>query len=283
MTINVNFGPANIPITLGENTMAAASFAGQAGTQADRAESEADRAETAALAVETVLPMGAEILVPEFMGLPAGFTDTGDRLGFGNQRSVKAARWTPSVLTGANWSGWSPDAGKVWQDTAGTVAAVADGDPVARIDDLSGNNRHMVQSDDTKRPTLKISGGRRWLEFSPGDWLAVPYSLAGASSVLACAGFEHVDDDGYVYAARSSSSMFGLNIRGNNTTARWMARMSPAANIQAFAPSPYVGLATVATQLLAGGSVIGRRNGVQVTSAAASGVIGHTTGYTNLA
>lgn len=45
----------------------------------------------------------------------------------------------------------------LWQDAAGTVPAVADGDPVRRWDDLSGNGRHFVAPSDAARPTLKLA------------------------------------------------------------------------------------------------------------------------------
>ena len=50
-------------------------------------------------------------------------------------------------------------AGSLWQDVAGTAPVTAAGQPVARIDDLSGAGRHAIQSDPAKRPVYQVVGG----------------------------------------------------------------------------------------------------------------------------
>ncbi|ALY07216.1 hypothetical protein VmeM32_00230 [Vibrio phage vB_VmeM-32] len=52
----------------------------------------------------------------------------------------------------------------LFQDSAGTIPVVNDGDPVGRIEDLSGNGFHATQSDDARRPLYKTDGILHWLE-----------------------------------------------------------------------------------------------------------------------
>lgn len=59
--------------------------------------------------------------------------------------------------------------GACWQDSAGTIPALDAGDPVGWLKDLSGGGRHLTQSAPDARPLLRVSGGRRWLEFDGVD------------------------------------------------------------------------------------------------------------------
>lgn len=54
---------------------------------------------------------------------------------------------------------WLKADGVVWQDSARTTLATADGDPVGAWDDASGNGNHVLQATASKRPLLKTSGG----------------------------------------------------------------------------------------------------------------------------
>jgi hypothetical protein len=47
------------------------------------------------------------------------------------------------------------DLSTLWQDVAGTIAVTAVDQSIARIDDISGNNNHLIQADSLKRPQLK--------------------------------------------------------------------------------------------------------------------------------
>lgn len=49
------------------------------------------------------------------------------------------------------------DASTLFTDSAGTIAATADGDPVGHWKDKSGNNINVIQSDGLKKPALKSS------------------------------------------------------------------------------------------------------------------------------
>lgn len=73
--------------------------------------------------------------------------------------------------------------GTLWQDTAGTVPATADGDPIARVDDISGNNNHALQSSASLRPTLRVSGDEKWIEFGGTQWLICPAGALGGNVV----------------------------------------------------------------------------------------------------
>lgn len=59
-------------------------------------------------------------------------------------------------------------AGGLFQDDAGTVSAKVDG-PVGRINDLSGNDFDMKQSEEARKPILRESGGFMWLQFDGVD------------------------------------------------------------------------------------------------------------------
>ena len=68
----------------------------------------------------------------------------------------------------------------LWQDTAATLPAAPDA-PVARVDDLSGNGHHMIQTSAAARPVLRATAPGAALEFDgvnhlmqamspPSDW-----------------------------------------------------------------------------------------------------------------
>ncbi len=50
------------------------------------------------------------------------------------------------------------DRSTLFQDTAGTIPAVANGDPVALVLDKSGNGNHLVMNTELKRPFVNASG-----------------------------------------------------------------------------------------------------------------------------
>lgn len=102
--------------------------------------------------------------------------------------------FTPSDLfsLGEDGGWYDPsDLSTLWQDTAGTVSVTAAGQSVARIDDKSGNGRHLLQSTSANRPTYQTSGGLHWLDFDgTDDFLQLsansPNITEGAGA-LACA------------------------------------------------------------------------------------------------
>lgn len=52
----------------------------------------------------------------------------------------------------------------LFQDTAGTVPVTADGQLVARINDISGNGYHLTQSNAANQYKFREVGGVRWLD-----------------------------------------------------------------------------------------------------------------------
>lgn len=95
-----------------------------------------------------------------------------------------ASAFTPASLSPTAWYDPS-DLSTLWQDTAGTSAVTADGQSVARIDDKSGNGRHLVQATAGSRPLYKTSGGLHWLLFDgTDDVLNVTASGIGCGTVV---------------------------------------------------------------------------------------------------
>lgn len=104
-------------------------------------------------------------------------------LGVGSNSGGAAPAFSPSSLFQASETGgwWEVRSGQVFQDTAGTTPATADGDPVARVNDLSGNANHLLQSTAGARPTLRISGSIWRLEFDgTSDFLLFTDFMADA-------------------------------------------------------------------------------------------------------
>lgn len=75
------------------------------------------------------------------------------------------------------------DLSTLFQDAAGSTPVTADGDPVGRVEDKSGNGTHATQSVAADRPLYKTAAGLHWLENDgAGDGLALPgLDLAPAS------------------------------------------------------------------------------------------------------
>lgn len=78
------------------------------------------------------------------------------------------AAFNPATLSPVSWFDVS-DISTLWKNEAGTDPVTADGDVVARIDDKSGNGRHMKQSSAASRPLYKTSGGLHWLLYDGID------------------------------------------------------------------------------------------------------------------
>lgn len=116
-----------------------------------------------------MLGMGLDLATRAVMGGPAGFSPL----------SLAPAAWyDPSDLT------------TLFQDQAGTVPVTADGDPVGKIADKSGNGKHLTQALAAKRPLYKTSAGKSWLLFDGVDdfitgglILAQPYDRLSAMRI----------------------------------------------------------------------------------------------------
>ena len=105
-------------------------------------------------------------------------------IGLGLATGGKPAPFSPAAVAGLQL--WLDAASSpVWQDAGGTVAATADGDPVRRWDDLSGNSRHVTAPSDAARPSLKlaIQNGKPVLRFDGVDDYLVSASAAQSQAV----------------------------------------------------------------------------------------------------
>jgi len=106
-----------------------------------------------------------------------------------NIASAALNQWTPASLfsTGAQGAWLDPsDFSTLFQDVAGTVPVVADGDPVALMLDKSGNGNHAAQSVAAARPTWHTDGGGRpYIDFDGvDDILEAPFAVNHTFSTL---------------------------------------------------------------------------------------------------
>lgn len=88
------------------------------------------------------------------------------------RKPLLTSSFDPATLfTGSLVGMWydPSDLSTLFQDSAGTTPVTADGQPVGKMLDKSGNNFHMTQATSSKRPTFKDSGGLRWLDFDGVD------------------------------------------------------------------------------------------------------------------
>lgn len=114
----------------------------------------------------------------------------------------RAVVWTPVQLFANGEQGvwYEPKPEYLFQDAAGTIPVTADGDPVGRMLDLSGNNNHATQSTSAARPVYRTDGVLHWLEFDGvDDHLAIPNDTDGAVGSDNTAVFAVRPDDGKVF------------------------------------------------------------------------------------
>jgi len=92
----------------------------------------------------------------------------------------------------------------LFQDAAGTVPVTADGDPVGRMIDQSGNGYHATQSVSGSRSVYRTDGTLHWLE---GDGVD-DFIDTGLSHQVIWAGYASVRDisgGGTIFGGRSST------------------------------------------------------------------------------
>lgn len=77
----------------------------------------------------------------------------------------------PASLPAGTVKQWYQADGALWKDTARTIPATADADPVAAWDDSSGNAFHVTQATPSACPTLKLAvrAGRNVVRFDGVD------------------------------------------------------------------------------------------------------------------
>lgn len=126
--------------------------------------------------------------------------------------SNSVTRFSPSTLSPALWV----EAGKggAFQSNAGTTAAVANGDVVGYLPDLSGNAKHQLSvADDTTRPTLQGAGASPYISFDGSNDLLTSAQLGS-------------------YAAGSASWFFAINSASAVNFATLASESSTAAAAQ---------------------------------------------------
>lgn len=85
----------------------------------------------------------------------------------------------PASYSPAFWYD-ADDLSTLSQNADGSGPVLADGDPVGRWMDKSGNNRHFTQTTAGSRPIWRTSGGFSWVEWDgTADW------MSGSTSMLA--------------------------------------------------------------------------------------------------
>lgn len=175
-------------------------------------------------------------------GTNASFTDVkSDGLVFTPTAPVRMvgdseSRFSPRVLAdhnGANITLSYYDAaaeGGIWQDTAMTVPATSNGDPVQAMTDLSGRGKHLIWDGAGSPPTLYKPNGHRWTVTGSGD------------STLKVGGFGMATSHGYfIGAVRGwgdsdyNSAVVYLGNEGGNPTgsgSEWCAWYKGGSNAQ---------------------------------------------------
>jgi hypothetical protein len=119
-------------------------------------------------------------------------------LGFEFDSAKAVASFNPLSLSPSAWYDFS-DLSTLFQDTAATSPVTADGQSVARVNDKSGNGRHLTQATAGFRPLYKTSGGLSWLESDGVDDVLKPATQFMTGSATASA----------VYASRNISVVAG--------------------------------------------------------------------------
>ena len=163
---------------------------------------------------------------------------------------VVAPPFSPTDIAGLR--GWWMADGTLWQDSARTLPATSDSDPVGACDDASGNGWHMMQATGGSRSTLKlaIQNGKPVLRFGGDDSLANASFSLTTDAVTLFAILKVTAKTNYgIFVAYGSSSAGDWNLRQEGTTGR-LTLVSGASNAGAGASG--AGTPTGTTADLAG-------------------------------
>lgn len=137
--------------------------------------------------------------------------------------------WSPAMISSrrsASIAYWfdGQDTATHWQNTGGTIAAFANGDPVARWDDKSGNARNLLQATGSAQPTIATKGVnlRRSIAFaSASSQFLAATSLSGMPSTNVTIGFAAPVPSGnaiFVDLSSDGTNSDLLAVRGQSET-----------------------------------------------------------------
>ena len=157
----------------------------------------------------------------------------------------------------------------------GTTPASVDG-PVGKILDKSGNGNHLIQTTETKCPTLKLASGLYYLEFDGIDdgLQAAAIDFTGTDSMSVFAGARKEDDSSDVVAEISSNSgtnngAFRIGAIAGNIW-RYTSRGSNTINTNANNYTPPVTSVLTGLSDISDDSLIIRVDGVQKNSSSSN-------------
>jgi hypothetical protein len=148
--------------------------------------------------------------------------------------------FTPAALFpgGVQGAWYDPsDVATLAQDSAGTTPVTADGDPVGRMLDKSGNGWHLTQATSGNRPTYRTGSGLSWLEFDGvDDFLlsAGTYTFALPEYIAVCISKTAADTRGFLGCIGGSTAYHYVGNSLNFDRARDVMR-GPAAEATATA------------------------------------------------
>lgn len=203
----------------------------------------------------------------------------------------RSLAFSPSRLfVGGEAGDWfdPADLSRMWQDTAGTVAVTADGQPVQRID---GQRGILSLVEATNPPTYKTSGGLHWLQFDgTGDTLAssATFDMTGTDAVTVTAAISKTTDASIRSVVELSASVatnngaFNLSAPANTGVANYggvikgTGTAAPAATTYT---APNTSVVTVRGDISADSAIL-RVNGADVASTATDLGTGNFGNYT---
>ena len=101
------------------------------------------------------------------------------------ERAIRAPFSPLELFSGGKKGVWydPSDLSTMFQDAAGTIPVTANGQPIGKILDKSGNGNHAVQTVSSKRMIYKTDGTLHWLESDEvDDAIVMPLALSGLTT-----------------------------------------------------------------------------------------------------
>lgn len=188
--------------------------------------------------------------------------------------------FTPAALFASSEEGawYDPSDLSTMYTDDGITNVTTDGQAVYRIDDKSGNGRHLRQAVSASRPTYRTSGGLHWLDFDGGDSMSTSaIDFSGTDKMTFAAA---VNKEGGSFrmlaelSANSSSNAGSFFIAAPVDTSNYYRALSrgtatldvgQASTFTAAGASPDLAVIT-ATMDISGDATIIRRNGTAAST-----------------